>query len=180
MVRHLLLPGMRSIGAIMSAPDDPARDGLSDMLLNGDEPAVGLPASAGDLIADVSSGAVDSISLSPITIAQVLGLFLFAGLAEIGGGWLVWQAIRESKPWWWAVVGSLVLVVYGFIPTLQPLSDFGRLYAVYGGIFIGLSYIWGIVFDGFQMDRGDVIGSIVAVTGVAIALFWPREGGFAG
>ncbi len=32
---------------------------------------------------------------------------------------------------------------YGFIPTLQPTSNFGRLYAVYGGFFIVLSYAWG-------------------------------------
>ena len=36
-----------------------------------------------------------------------------------------------------------MLVVYGFIPTLQPIDDFGRLYAVYGGFFIVLSYVWG-------------------------------------
>ena len=27
-------------------------------------------------------------------------LFVVVGLAEIGGGWLVWQAVREAKPWW--------------------------------------------------------------------------------
>ena len=56
----------------------------------------------------------------------VSGLFLAAGLAEIGGGWLVWQSVRENKPAWWAVAGGAVLVLYGFIPTLQPLDDFGR------------------------------------------------------
>ena len=64
------------------------------------------------------------------------------------GGWLVWQAVREGKPWWWALCGSIVLIGYGFIPTLQPLNDFGRLYAVYGGIFIGMSFGWAKVFDG--------------------------------
>ena len=37
----------------------------------------------------------------------------------------------------------MVLVLYGFIPCLQPISDFGRVYAVYGGFFIALSYLWG-------------------------------------
>ena len=85
---------------------------------------------------------------TPLIVLKVAGLFLLAGLAEIGGGWLVWQAVREGKPWWWAVAGSVVLVGCGFVPTLQPLSDFGRLYAVYGGIFIALSYLWGYIFDG--------------------------------
>jgi drug/metabolite transporter superfamily protein YnfA len=127
---------------------------------------------------DVEAGADPDAGFewTALVILQVYGLFLLAGLAEIGGGWLIWQALRESKQWWWALCGSVVLVAYGFIPTLQPLSDFGRLYAVYGGIFIGLSYCWGVVFDGMKVDRGDVIGSCLALTGVGVALFWPRSG----
>ena len=107
---------------------------------------------------------------------QVLALFLLAGLAEIGGGWLVWKAVREGKPWWWSVAGSFVLVAYGFLPTLQPLDDFGRLYAVYGGVFIGLSFAWGAAVDGMVIDRGGVVGSCVALLGVLLILFYPREG----
>ena len=92
-------------------------------------------------------------------------LFLIAGLAEIGGGWLVWQAVRgrahtEGKVWWsdkrsllYAVLGGLSLVAYGFLPTAQPPPTFGRLYAVYGGFFIVLSFLWGWVFD---KDRPDI------------------------
>lgn len=33
-------------------------------------------------------------------IAQSVGVFLLAGLAEIGGGWLVWGSLRQSFcPW---------------------------------------------------------------------------------
>uniref|UniRef100_A0A7S1SWG8 Uncharacterized protein n=1 Tax=Tetraselmis chuii TaxID=63592 RepID=A0A7S1SWG8_9CHLO len=112
---------------------------------------------------------------SVATVAVSLALFLAAALAEIGGGWLVWQAVREGKPSWWALLGSLVLVLYGFIPTWQPVDEFGRTYAVYGGVFIVLSYLWGWLVDGMRMDAGDWIGSIVAVIGVAIAWFWPRS-----
>ena len=76
----------------------------------------------------------------------VLSIFLFflAGLAEIGGGWLVWQAVRvrgRDFHWWrdpralaCAGAGGCALVAYGFIPTAQPPPNFGRLYAVYGGM----------------------------------------------
>ena len=113
---------------------------------------------------------------TPMVVSKVALLFLLAGLAEIGGGWLVWQAAREGKPWWWAILGSVVLVGYGVIPTFQPLSDFGRLYAVYGGIFIGLSYGWGVLVDDMRVDKGDVIGSALALAGICVALFWPRSG----
>ena len=109
-----------------------------------------------------------------LLVLEVALLFLLAGLAEIGGGWMVWKSVREAKPWWWAVCGSLILVLYGFVPTLQPLNDFGRLYAVYGCIFIGLSFAWGYYFDGMQIDKGDIIGSALALAGGCTALFWPR------
>ena len=83
--------------------------------------------------------------------------------------------VREGAPRWWAACGALVLAAYGFIPCLQPIDDFGRLYAAYGGIFIGMSFAWARVVDGTALDRGDVIGSAVALIGVAIVLLWPRE-----
>jgi drug/metabolite transporter superfamily protein YnfA len=108
------------------------------------------------------------------TVLLVSLLFILAGLVEIGGGWLVWQAVREGKPAWWAVAGSAALVAYGFVMTLQPLDDFGRLYAIYGAVFIAMSFAWGYAIDGMVPDRGDLIGSVVTLIGMAICLFWPR------
>ena len=107
-------------------------------------------------------------------IALSIFLFVVAGVAEIGGGWLVWQTLKEHRSWLLAVAGALVLVVYGIIPTFQPLDSFGRVYAVYGGFFIILSYLWGWAVDGDRPDNGDWIGASLALAGVLLALFWPR------
>jgi drug/metabolite transporter superfamily protein YnfA len=70
----------------------------------------------------------------------------------------------------------LVLCAYGFIPTLQPAeASFARVYAVYGGIFIVLSYAWGAALDGARLDAGDWAGGAVALAGVTMAWFWPRR-----
>jgi small multidrug resistance family-3 protein len=69
-------------------------------------------------------------------VARALALFVLAGLAEIGGGWLVWQFLRESRPWPFGLLGSLVLISYGVIVTFQADPHFGRVYAAYGGIFM--------------------------------------------
>ena len=87
-------------------------------------------------------------------LSQSLCLFVLAAAAEVGGGWLVWQAIRTGKPWWWGLLGSVVLVTYGFVPTLQPVAHFARTFAVYGGFFIVYSYGWGWLLDDEKPDTG--------------------------
>jgi small multidrug resistance family-3 protein len=111
--------------------------------------------------------------MSMSVITQSLGFFILAGLCEIGGGWLVWQWLRESWPWPWGLMGSGILVLYGVIPTFQP-AHFGRVYATYGGVFIVLSLLWGWVLDGNKPDSLDLIGGVVSLTGVAIIMYWPR------
>ena len=111
------------------------------------------------------------MSASTITIS--LGLFLLAGLFEIAGAWLVWQWIRDAKPWPWGLLGGSVLFLYGVIPTFQP-AHFGRAYAAYGGFFIVLSLLWGWILDGNKPDSLDLIGGVVSLVGVAIIMYWPR------
>jgi small multidrug resistance family-3 protein len=74
-----------------------------------------------------------------ITSVTSVGLFLLAALAEIGGGYLVWLWIRQKKKIIFGIVGGIVLFTYGIIPTLHP-SNFGRVYAVYGGFLLFLQY----------------------------------------
>lgn len=106
-------------------------------------------------------------------LARSIGLFLAAGLAEIGGGYLVWLTLREGHSPWLAVAGGLVLVLYGVIPTLQP-AGFGRVYAAYGGFFILLSLLWGWIFQGSAPDRWDVLGAMVSILGALIIMYAPR------
>lgn len=47
-----------------------------------------------------------AVAWTPAKVAATIGLFLLAGLAEIGGGWLMWQTLRNSKPWFYAVAGE--------------------------------------------------------------------------
>ena len=63
------------------------------------------------------------------SIVRSLLLFLIAGVCQIGGGWLMWKSIKDGGPAWWGLLGGLVLILYGIIPTLQT-SHFGCIYAV--------------------------------------------------
>ncbi|MFX3633277.1 MAG: YnfA family protein [Candidatus Pristimantibacillus sp.] len=102
-------------------------------------------------------------------------LFILAGIAEIGGGYLVWLWLRESKSLWYGIVGSIVLVIYGIIPTLQTFPSFGRVYAAYGGVFVILAVLWGWLVDKRTPDLYDWIGAAICVIGVSVMLFAPRS-----
>ena len=113
------------------------------------------------------------------TYAVIVALFFAAGVLEIGGGWMWWQALREGKPWWYAVIGSAMLCLYGVVPTFQPQTagteDFGRVYAAYGCWFIMLSLAWGWAIDGNRPDAGDGIGAGLAAVGAVVITFYPRS-----
>ena len=106
-------------------------------------------------------------------VLSTVGLFLFAAVLEIGGGYLVWKWLRDHKGKIFGLVGGLILFSYGIIPTLQP-AEFGRVYATYGGIFIIVSVLWGFWIDKKRPDRFEIIGSVVVLVGVAVMFYFPR------
>ena len=101
-------------------------------------------------------------------------LFVVAALAEIGGAWLVWQGVREHRGLLFVGAGVVALGLYGFVATLQPDPNFGRILAAYGGVFVVGSLAWGVVVDGFQPDRYDLVGALVCLVGVGVIMYAPR------
>ena len=129
---------------------------------------------------DEDRAAASAAKMDPAaTYAVIVALFFAAGVLEIGGGWMWWQALREGKPWWYAVIGSAMLCLYGVVPTFQPQTagteDFGRVYAAYGCWFIMLSLAWGWAVDGNRPDAGDGIGAGLAAVGAVVITFYPRS-----
>jgi len=102
-----------------------------------------------------------------------LFFFILAGLCEIGGGYLVWLWLRENQSWIIGASGGLILFVYGVIPTFQP-SNFGRVYAAYGGIFVIMAIIWGLIIDKKIPDRYEIIGGFIVLLGALIIFYSPR------
>ncbi|GAA1381371.1 MAG TPA: YnfA family protein [Candidatus Luteococcus avicola] len=103
-----------------------------------------------------------------------IALFIAAAIAEIGGAWLVWQGVREHRGWIWIGAGVIALGLYGFVATLQPDPNFGRILAAYGGVFVAGSLVWGMTFDGFRPDRYDILGALMCLIGVAVIMYSPR------
>jgi small multidrug resistance family-3 protein len=108
-----------------------------------------------------------------IFVISSFGLFVLAALLEIGGGYLVWKWLREKKTIIVAIIGGVILFIYGIIPTLQP-SNFGRVYAAYGGIFVVMAVVWGLMIDKKKPDRYEIIGGIIVLIGASIIFYAPR------
>ena len=111
--------------------------------------------------------------MKPVPIESV-ALFLMAGLLEIGGGYLIWQWLREGRGVGVGLIGGVLLALYGVAATYQP-AGFGRVYATYGGIFIVLSLLWGWVIDKQRPDAADIVGALLCVAGAAVIMYWPRS-----
>lgn len=99
--------------------------------------------------------------------------FIWAGLFEIGGGYLIWLWLREGRSIWWGLLGGIALAIYGAIATLQS-ANFSRVYAAYGGVFIVMAMLWGWKIDGVTPDRYDLIGASLALLSVLIIMYAPR------
>ena len=109
-----------------------------------------------------------------MTIARSILLFVLAAVAEIGGAWLVWQGVRENKGLAFVAAGIVALGAYGFVATLQPSAEFGRVLAAYGGVFVAGSLAWGVAVDGFRPDRYDLTGAALCLAGVVVIMYSPR------
>ncbi|TYS68285.1 YnfA family protein [Sutcliffiella horikoshii] len=108
-------------------------------------------------------------------MVHAFALFIIAGIAEIGGGYLIWLWLREGKSAYLGLAGGIALALYGVLATFQSFPSFGRVYAAYGGVFIILSVLWGWGVDRKTPDFFDWIGAGICLVGVSVMLFAPRS-----
>jgi small multidrug resistance family-3 protein len=107
------------------------------------------------------------------SMLRAYALFVLAGLAEIGGGYLVWQWLRHGRSLLLGLLGGIILFLYGIIATRQEFASFGKVYAAYGGVFIVLAVLWGWGIDHRRPDLSEWIGAAICLVGVTVML-WKR------
>lgn len=104
---------------------------------------------------------------------HTLGLFTLTALAEITGCYLPWLWLKQGKPAWLLVPAGLSLALFAWLLSLHPTAA-GRVYAAYGGVYIGVAILWLWAVDGIRPGLWDLVGSAVALAGMAIIMFAPR------
>ncbi len=105
---------------------------------------------------------------------KTLALFFLTALAEIIGCYLPYLWLREGKSIWLLIPGALSLAAFVWLLTLHPTAV-GRVYAAYGGVYIATAIMWLWAVNGIRPSMWDIIGSAVALLGMAIIMFAPRN-----
>jgi small multidrug resistance family-3 protein len=105
---------------------------------------------------------------------KTIGLFLLTALAEIIGCYLPYMWLREGKSILLLVPAALSLAAFAWLLTLHPAAA-GRVYAAYGGVYIFTAILWLWAVDGIKPTSWDIVGSGVALLGMAIIMFAPRS-----
>jgi small multidrug resistance family-3 protein len=103
---------------------------------------------------------------------KTAGLFLLTAIAEILGCYLPYLYLREGKSVWLLVPAAVSLALFAWLLSLHPTAA-GRVYAAYGGVYILVAIGWLWLVEGIRPTAWDVVGSLVAVTGMAIIMFAP-------
>lgn len=104
---------------------------------------------------------------------KTLLLYLLTAVAEIVGCYLPYLWLREGRSVWLLLPAAASLALFAWLLSLHPAAA-GRVYAAYGGVYIGVAILWLWAVDGIRPTLWDALGSAVALAGMAIIVLAPR------
>lgn len=104
---------------------------------------------------------------------KTFALFAITAVAEIVGCYLPYLWLKQGKSILLLIPAAASLALFAWLLSLHPTAA-GRVYAAYGGIYIAVAIIWLWVVDGIKPTTWDLVGSGVAILGMAIIMFAPK------
>ncbi|RZI98247.1 MAG: YnfA family protein [Rubrivivax sp.] len=109
-------------------------------------------------------------------IIKTFGLFVVTALAEIVGCYLPYLWLKQDRSPWLLVPAAASLALFAWLLSLHPTAA-GRVYAAYGGVYIGVAILWLWLVDKVTPSTSDWVGVAVCCLGMAIIMFGPRAPG---
>lgn len=100
-------------------------------------------------------------------------LFAATAVAEIVGCYLPFLWLKKNGSAWLLVPAAASLALFAWLLALHPTAA-GRVYAAYGGVYIGVAIIWLWLIDGQKPSQWDLLGAAVAIVGMAIIMLGPK------
>ena len=109
-----------------------------------------------------------------VEVLKTFGLFILTAIAEIVGCYLPYLWLKQDRSAWLLVPAALSLAAFAWLLTLHPHAA-GRVYAAYGGVYIGVALAWLWAVDSVRPSLTDWVGVSVSVLGMLIIMFGPRH-----
>lgn len=106
-------------------------------------------------------------------ILRTLALFIATALAEIVGCYLPYLWLREGKSAWLLVPAAASLALFAWLLTLHPQAA-GRIYAAYGGVYVGAALAWLWWVDGVRPTPTDWLGVGLCLAGMVVIMLGSR------
>lgn len=100
-------------------------------------------------------------------------LYVATALAEIVGCYLPYLWLKQDRSAWLLVPAAISLALFAWLLTLHGPAA-GRVYAAYGGVYIGVAIAWLWAVDGVRPTTWDMAGVAVCLAGMGLIAFQPR------
>ena len=97
-----------------------------------------------------------------------LGIFFLAAFFEIFGCFAFWLYFRLERTPLWLALGVISLVLFAYVLTKIDVENAGRVYAIYGGIYIAASLLWLVLVEKENFNRWDIIGASICILGASV------------
>ena len=97
-----------------------------------------------------------------------LGIFFIAAFFEIFGCFAFWLYFRLEKTPLWLALGTVSLILFAYVLTKIDVDQAGRVYAIYGGIYIFASLLWLVLVEKESFNRWDIIGASICILGASV------------
>lgn len=107
-------------------------------------------------------------------IIRAFGLYAVTAVAEILGCYLPYLWLKRDGSPWLLLPAAVSLAIFAWLLTLQPTAA-GRVYAAYGGVYIGIAILWLWLVEGARPTVWDLVGAAVAITGMIIIMLGPQR-----
>jgi small multidrug resistance family-3 protein len=101
-------------------------------------------------------------------------LFVVTAVAEIVGCYLPYLWLKRGGSVWLLVPAAASLALFAWLLTLHPTAS-GRVYAAYGGVYVGVAMVWLMLVDQVRPSATDWVGVAVTFVGMAIIMAGPRS-----
>lgn len=106
-------------------------------------------------------------------VLKTFGLFALTALAEIVGCYLPYLWLKHGRTAWLLVPAAASLALFAWLLSLHPTAA-GRVYAAYGGVYIGVALMWLWIVERIQPTVTDWVGVGVSLLGMSIIMFGSR------